>query len=182
MTNIGHGVDKRWRHFKSISTIFKKFCNFSLVHVIKVCKKQNLSPNVFASSLSILSPLIYWLTVLFWLNQHASVLKLSWCMDFGQNLTKCFEDQVSHEGYLMSHWWWYICLFGESILVHKRKFHLPYQISKMMKKIGEKKLMTNIGVLLTTNFWDFGHKINNKYRGNQTCLSDFFPLVPRFFS
>ena len=166
MTNIGHGVDKRWRHFKSISTIFKKFCNFSLVHVIKVCKKQNLSPNVFASSLSILSPLVHWIKVLFWFNQYASVLKLSWFMDFGQNLTKFFWRsgilwRIPYESLMMIH-----ILVWRIYFVHKRKFNQPYQISKIMTKIGEKKLMTNIGVILTTNFWDFGHKINNKYRGN----------------
>ena len=108
MTNIGHGVDKRWRHFKSISTIFKKICNFSLVHIIKVCKKQNLSPNVFASSLSILSPLVHWIKVLFWFNQYASVLKLSWFMDFGQNLTKFFwrsgiSWRIPYESLMMIH-------------------------------------------------------------------------------
>ena len=132
MTNIGHGVDKRWRHFKSISTIFKKICNFSLVHIIKVCKKQNLSPYVFASSLSILSPLVHWIKVLFWFNQYASLLKLSWFMDCGQNLTKFFfwRSKKSFDEYLMSHWWWYIYLFGESILFTKENLTCPIRFPK----------------------------------------------------
>ena len=65
-------------------------------------------------------------------------------------------------------------------MIHVPSAKIYDKNSKLMTKIGEEKIMANIGVILTTNIGHFGHKINNKYRGSKTGRKDFFHLFPDF--